>query len=265
MIYLTKVERKNSKELVYNIFETHTESIITADEELVIKLINTHGIEAKNIYIENNKVKVKEWPHSIIPYSENREDRTSDYILLSKINENRFKLFNCVTGVIYAFENYLKELIKFDRVANCTNDEKIYKSIDTYSIKTDLAFAESINNKYTEFRGKTLLLGMDISFNYIIENDEVKITKYTGNSHKIILPNFITTICDSAFEYRGIQELTLNTELRYIGSNAFKGNRLKFIELPDKVRLVGQNAFDFNSESNQREYKKTNTNTIIID
>ena len=269
MIYLTKVEIESNKEIIYNLFETHTESVIKANTKLVIDLLNNHRLRAKNIYTENNTVRIKEWPHSIKPYSEDRGERTSDYILLSKLNENRFKLFNCVTGVIYAFENYLKELIKFNRVANCISEEKVYKSIDTYDIKTDIEFEKHIANKYKEFRAKALLIGRDIEFDYIIENEEVKITKYTGNSQRVIIPSFITTICNSVFEYRGIQELSLNKELRYIGSNAFKGNRIKFVEIPEKVELVGQNAFDFNSdfkgEHNKKVYQKLNTNTLIIE
>ena len=252
---------KNNNEPIYDIFETHTESTIRANTKLVIDLIKTHKIEAKNLYIEDNKVQIKDWPHSIKPYSKNRYERESSYILLSKVNEQKFKMLNCGGGVILATDEYLKELIYCNAVAKCKikgSKQKSYSSIDTYTIVTGPDFISYVDEKYKEFRLKALLLGMDISFEYIIENTEVKVKRYTGNSYKVIIPNFITAIRYEAFANAGIQELTLNNGLKHIGNNAFDGNKVKSIELPETVEFVCRQASDI-------KFTKINTNTIIIE
>ena len=261
MLYLTKAELTNNNEPIYDLFETHTESTIRADTELVIQLIKTHGMEAKNIYIEDNKVLIKDWPHNIKPYSKNKGERALNYILLGKINEQKFKVINCGGGVILATNEYLKELIDCNIVANCKvkgHRWSGYRSIDTYTIVTDPDFISQIDEKYKEFKAKAMLLGMDISFDYIIENKEVKIKRYIGTSNRVMIPNFITAICYEAFAHARIQELTLNTGLKHIGNNAFAGNKVKSIVLPKTVEFVCRQASDI-------KLTKLNPNTIIID
>ena len=267
MLYLIKHRKANLIWNIYYIYETHTESIIKGDEIFIIGLINKSGLKIENVYTEGNKVKIKPWPNYVSAEGMNEADRGFIYVLLGRENNRMFKLVNTLGDKLYVYEERLKELIEADRVENCTYEkyedkETIYKSMDTFNIKTDSKFTSNINKKYEEFRAKTLLLGLDISFEYIIENDEVKITKYTGKSKRILLPNFITTICKEAFKNKGITSLELNVGLKYIGNKAFEDNHITDIRLPKTLELVGQEAFQYNGRCNV--YKKSNSKTIII-
>ena len=265
MLYLIKVVESTDKKTIYHLFETHTESVIKANEELTIKLINHHRMRAKNIIIEKEKIVLKEWPHKITHCSEDKNTGVLDYILMGKSSEQEFKLINPASTVTHIREKRLKELIDIGDVANCDfveGTEKIYRSTDTYTIKTDPKFKALIDQKYREFIAKTNLLGLDISFRYVIENHDVKIKSYTGTSEKVILPSFITTVCGSVFMYRHIYELKLNKGLKHIGAAAFAGNNLKYIEIPETVEFICQQACDFNHT--QIVCKKMNPNTLMI-
>ena len=266
MISGNEIKKIASKD-IYHLFETHTESIIKAREDLVIELLEKRKIEAKNIYIKHKKIQIKEWPHNIKPYSVNKADRESEFILLGQINDQRFKLINNTEGVVYATEKQLKRLILFNRVANCSYEDGTEKSIDTCSIKIDPELIRQTKQKYEEFRAKTRLLGLDVAFEYTIENEDIKITKYTGTSAKVILPNFITTICKEAFMRAHLEEIILNAGLKHVGNGAFAFNRIKHADIPEAVEIVLQNAFIFNIPGVEHSvtYRKLNTNTLIIE
>ena len=267
MLYLIKYRKANMLWNIYYIFETHTESIIKGDDRFVTGLLNKSGLRIENIYMKENKVKIKQWPHTVNAEGINEADRGFIYILLGRENNKMFKLVNTVGNTLYVNEERLKELIKSDRVENCGYEkqegkETIYRSIDTFNIKTDTQFVSHIAKKYEEFRAKALILGLDISFKYTVENGEVKIIKYTGKSKRIMLPSFITTICKEAFIHSGITDLELNIGLKYIGNKAFEDNHITDIKLPKTVELVGQEAFQYNGGTNI--YKKSNPKTLII-
>ena len=267
MLYLFKVEIKSDNNIIYHLFETHTESKIQADDKLVIQLINNPKMGIKNMSIEDNKIQIKEWPLGINQHENGKNDRKSDYILLNRLNENNFKLFSCFTNETVTLSDIqLKMVIESNRIANCNCENEIYKSIDTYNVKTDKKFIEHIKMEYEKFRLKTLIFGMDIKFSFIIENEEVKLKKYTGKSKKVILPSFATALCDSALAYKGIQELTLNSGLRHIGNNAFNGNNIQTIELPRTVEFVGQITYmrNTNEMTIRKTYTKLNPDTILI-
>ena len=102
-----------------------------------------------------------------------------NYILLSKLNKQKFKIVDPVGTAIYSDESHLKAFIELGQVANCEFTDtrtKVYKSTDTYIIKENIELASCINQKYNEFIAKTKLLRLDISFKYIIENEDVAIT-----------------------------------------------------------------------------------------
>ena len=269
MLYLIKVDKVKDRDSTYHLFDTHTESVIEANTKLVLELINTYKMEIKNIYIEDNTIQIKDWPHKIEPYSRNKKDRESSYVLLGRVREGLFKTVVSIGRVDYLSEESLKSVIEKGWVANCeyaADGDKTYKSVDTYSIKTDPNFIKHIREKYTEFIAKTALLGMDTSFKYTIENEEVKLTSYTGSSKKVILPSFITTVCGRAFHHTGIQELKLNEGLKYIGKDAFCANNLNFVSIPSTVEFVGQSAFYYNVDGahNKKIYTKLNKNTLIL-
>ena len=266
MLYIIKVVESADKETVYHLFETHTESTLKITEKTIVELINQHGMKAKNFTLKEGKVQLKDWPHKITHCTEDNNTGILDYILLGKSSEQEYKLINPASTVTYLTEKRLKELIDIGDVANCDYIEeaagRIYRSIDTYAIKANPKFKTYIDKKYDEFKAKTALIGLDISFRYTIENDDVKLTSYTGTSERVILPSFITTIHSSVFMYRHIHELKLNNGLKHIGAAAFAGNNLKHLELPETVEFLCQQACDFNHT--RITVKKTNPDTVII-
>ena len=267
MLYLLKVEKLASKDLIYHIFETHTDSVIEANDKLVVELLSKYKMEAKNIYLKEDKIQIKDWPHKIEQYSKSQK---TYYVLLGKASDDIFKLIRSTGFIEYLNQDYLKELIEIGSVANCDyvdGGERIYRSIDTRDMRTDPKFFSYISSKYKEFTAKVALLGLDIRFSYTIENEEVKITKYIGTSNKVILPSFVTAICYRAFAAKGLlEEVKLNEGLKYIGNMAMSGCRIESIILPHSLEFVGQSAFRFNghTDPNKKIYKKLNPNTIIL-
>ena len=260
--------RTDSKD-TYHLFETHTESIIKVKERFIISLIEKHKMEGKNIYIDNGKVQIKEWPHSMTPNVNHKLGRSPYYILLGRIAEHRFKLISNLGSTVNMSEKSLKILIASGKVANCDYrgiEEKTYKSMDTYEIKINSKFASHTAQKYEEFKAKAAMLGMDISFNYLVENEDIKIMRYTGTSTKLILPNFITTICDGAFRFSRLKEINLNNGLKHIGNNAFMGNDTTFIKLPETMEFAIQDSIHLNlgGATSKNVYKRLNPNTLII-
>ena len=271
MLYIIKVEEAKNADDIYHLFDTHTESTFKVTSIRAEILTKALGLEPMNFSFVKEKIQIKQWPNRIAHYSNGKKVICSENILLSKINEDRFKLVCAkdIGKISYCSANTLMNLIELNKVANCNyidDERKVYKSIDTYNTKNNLVFIKSIELKYTEFTAKTALLGLDNSFEYIIENEDVKITIYTGKSTKIILPNFITCICKRAFAYKELKDVKLNEGLKFIGNNAFHGNKIDYIEIPEKVQFIGQDAFYNNSltDPNKKIFKILNPNTTII-
>ncbi|HHT82372.1 MAG TPA: leucine-rich repeat protein [Acholeplasmataceae bacterium] len=97
-----------------------------------------------------------------------------------------------------------------------------------------------------------LLIGTIVSFNidtpdklysFVKVEDGIEITGYRQNATKIKIPNKINgydvvSIANEAFAERQFEEVILNSNLKRIGANAFKNNRvLTSIEIPDGVTL----------------------------
>ena len=203
MLYLVRYyENTKDMNIYYYMFETHTESILKMSKESLIQLITEYKMEAKNVYIKNGEIQIKKWPHNITKYTEKEKHSTVDHILLSKVTERSFKVFRFTDETLQITDTYLKKIIRDGRVANCSyakDKEPVYNSIDTYETKTDTDFEKQIAKKYEEFRAKTLLLGMDISFKYVIENKDVKL-KNKITSTKVIFIWYI---------YLGVQGINI--------------------------------------------------------
>ena len=111
-----------------------------------------------------------------------------------------------------------------------------------------------------------------MSFKYKIENREVKIESYTGTSQRVVIPNFVSTICRSAFNNTGVLEIKLNEKLKYIGSYAFKECNIKEIVIPESVEIICKNALMYNRQEtyiansgfNTKVVRIMNKDTIII-
>ena len=250
MLYLISTDDLGSNNTTYTLFETHTESVMTVTSDYIKILIQRYKMEIKNVQIKDNNIHIKTWPHSTA-----REYKLNTRVLIAKVNNDKFKLVNYNGDVIYMSKFALEVNIEAANILNCKCEiirengrikDKIYKSIDTYNIKEDKEFEVYIATEYEKFRSKSLLLGLDISFGYKIENNEVKITQYNGTSKKVIIPNFIHTICAWAFEDKGIEEVVLNNNLKYIGKRAFDNNNIQYVVIPESVQMIQRYAFDGN-------------------
>ena len=207
MLYLFGLQRNGTRS-IYRLFDTHTESVIDANNELIIKLINEYATEMKNLYVDNQEIRIKKWPNASIDYGSREWVNVAlNNILIGKVGKQKFKLLNHNGEIKYTEEDFLKRLIRRGKVANCeyTINGKIeeYKSIDTCNTTTDPYFINYIDQEFKKFRVKANVLGIGSAFGYTIEGQEVKIINYTEGRTKIIVPNFITTICADAFENKG--------------------------------------------------------------
>ena len=247
----------------YRFFETHTESVLVIDMRLAEELAKQYGFDIKNMNVINNKLEIKDWVKPFIAQRGDHEN-LNKLLLLTKINEDKFKITDNHGSVNHLRANELKQRIEGNQMINCDTIETkgitTHRSTDTYTTKTESKFEHYIDKKYTEFRAKSLILGKDISFDYIIEGNEVKLMRYTGTCKQVIIPNFITTINKYAFQNRRLTELALNQNLKYIGSFAFDKNKLSEIVIPQSVKFIGQEAFSIP----QDKIRLLNKNTLMI-
>ena len=277
MFYLLE---KNAITNIHILFETHTESVIRLHYEDVIDLVTEKDLKIKNISIDNGVIQIKPWPQS----ERLRLGKIQEYpklILLTEISKDNFKIVDYRGYVSYINTDELKKQIEYSNVKNCTynfriNENAEYKSVDTYKTTADKEFEVYIHKKYEEFIAKTLLLGLDMQFDYRIEGREAKITHYTGKSRKVIIPNFISTICAQSFTNNYIEEvideLQISEGVKYTGDKAFKSNRIKHVVIPKSVQLMFDSTFIYNKDMYDANYnydtnalKLLNKNTKIIE
>lgn len=265
MIYLMSYVKTSDNIAVYTMYETHTESIMTGDKAYVNKLVSECKMEPVNMIVTNKEIKFKQWPNQI----GEAFIRNHTYILLGRITEQRFKLLRFDERLVYMDKRELMSNIKLGNILNCLFEEGEYKSIDTYNTGAEESYRQCVVQKYEVFRAKSLMLGLDISFEYNIEGTEVKIISYTGKSRRVIVPRFITTIAEKAFRNKKIKELTLSEGLKHVGQSAFAYNNLEHVVIPKTVEFVGRLAFQRNTglvhlNGEYKDTVKTLSNTTIL-
>ena len=278
MIYIisTLIE-KNS----YVGLETCSNSkIVLNDIELRDLILNTR-IQVINASLQGNNIVIRDWGNGIATERNVvRRNQTvtmyegPKYTVISR-NDNTYKIVDH-TGIISNMSiEQLANMIKTRNVANCTLTDNgvdtLIKAKDVYEVEKDEEFEKDIASKYTKFALKSMMLGLNNTFEYTIENHEVILSKYTGKGTDVILPSFITAIGKKAFEFKEIAAIKLNQGLKIIGESALAGNELKYIEIPDTVELVGLGALSNNKklfknhrEINTEQVKLTNNKTIIL-
>lgn len=271
MLYIVSTSETVDDGEVYRLFETGSESFFSANKELLRKIIETHKMEIKNVSIRNNNISVKVWPNELL--NKTPWDNTgSNYILLCKLTNGTFKLVNCgEESVIYADGEQLKQLIAGDEMANCLIKNGKFESTGTYTVTKNTEFEEGIATKYERYTTLSAAIGCKMSFEYAIENAEVKLKMYTGSATDVIIPSFVTSIVESAFWDGGIESITIDQGLKSIGSFAFEACHLSSIIIPKTVEFIGEDAFSENKQlvTRSREYKEgitvLNKNALIID
>ena len=288
MLYIIGLTRENQKSsktigriLNYELFDTDSESCIRANEKMLKSILSDHKIEVANAEMNNNEIKIQDWVNKITiklatlistDYLQiNGNIDLCSSILLAK-EAHMYKMVDNEGFVTKISANQLKSLVRLNKVANCIRGEHNGKSTiiesNTYKIVKDAEFEKSIKIKYEGFIAKASLLGYeDVSFNYEIENKQVKLRKYTGTSKKVILPSFITTIMTKALSGRNLETIELNEGLEIIGQEAFDRQWVpggpEKIEIPSTVKWVGTKAFAYNTKLLKQD-GSPHTNRIII-
>ena len=282
MIYIISILKDaNGNPLYYRGFDIHSESSLLLGSDRLKEIINAK-IEVANASIINNEIVIGKWLTEIYsqrPYIAPGKFETkcngAKYVLVTK-EHTKYKLVEHLGNTDTLSEKKLKDLARSIEIANCRligNDlAGEIETMGVYDIKHDTKFEELIHFKYRSFIAKTAMLGYnDMTFNYIIENHEVKLRQYTGSSKDIILPSFITVVMKNAFKDMNIKTLNLNEGLKLIGEKAFNNGDIEKIEIPSTVKLICIGAFGFNkrlfdySRLNTNRFKLKSNNTVVLD
>lgn len=243
MIYVVNVKDYSGGDRVYILFETDTESFFGGGQELLQKLVNKNKMSIINANITSKGVSIKQW-YRVLHRTLNIEvESGTDYVLLCQIDEDTYKLVSYDECVIYVSTEELYGHVMSHKVANCRLNGGKFESIGTYSVPENMQFKLSIAAQYSRYTAMTALLGRKMSFDYIIEGDDVKLKRYTGSAIDVIVPKFITSIMQRAFVGSGVATVTLDEGLESIGYYAFQGCNLSTVIIPKTVKFIGTGAF----------------------
>ncbi len=82
------------------------------------------------------------------------------------------------------------------------------------------------------------------SIDGVLYNKEVtKLINFPGGQKTCKIPNSVITICDYAFAWSNLEEVTIPNSVTHIGSNAFYLCNLTSITIPNSVTYIGSDAF----------------------
>lgn len=233
----------------YSLYDTITDSVCYVSRHILPKMLTDSRFEIINATFVNKEIVIKSWAYPIATVEARGRVDGAYFVLLNKDENNRYKTVNCM-GQIKVFDSkIMADLVNKGEVANCIMDavdDKIH-IYDTYKENIrNIELEKEVAKKYARFMLKSRAIGLDISFEYEIDGDRVKIIDYLGTSKVVTIPNFITDITRSAFEGCNIESVALNTGLKRIGVSAFEDNSLRELEIPNTVELVGTRAFGDN-------------------
>ena len=258
MIYIISIMKLNEGDKrAYRGIDTCSDSILLIRGKVLKNIILNTNIQVVNANVQEDSIILKKWNKEIHTLSKYGEVSGSDYVLLATKENGMYKIVDKDGKISNISGENLRVLEKAGKIANCTNTLKI---TDSYKIGENAEFENSIKYKYEAFIVKIMMLGLkNITFEYEIENKEVRLTKYTGSNIDVILPSFITSIKMNAFSHIGIRTIDLNEGLRVIGAEAFctkdtKG-LLEHVEIPSTVELICHSAF----LNNNKLFKNTRT------
>ena len=287
---LSKPDENGNREILkYKLVDTLSESNWELTPNQLKQIMQSPFTKVSNATLQNGNIRIQKWINKVATaesrpnmidlvnnISKVKEDNKCPFILLSE-NNDEYKVTNYRGGITKFSFKGLKNRIYLDEVANCTiiDDKLIWEA--EYKIIADKEFEKDIANKYKIFTAKMSMLGYGkTSFEYEIENHQVKIRNYTGTSKNVIIPSFITVIMEDAFKEVTLETLDLNEGLKIIGEFAFSpkwvSEDLENVEIPSTVELVGLGAFKnntkmftINSQFTTNKLKIRNNKTIVID
>lgn len=298
MIYVIGIIRRgyspNGEIIRYKILDILSESCIVLTPNQLKDILLNCNIPVVNAELLVNSIGIHPWVEKITAKlsGADNDDFINKYeshmtlttagcpfILLAK-EGSLYKVVNYHGALTKLSFDELKTIIREKELANCTTlntaGETQIKGVCTYKIIIDRQFEEKIALQYEAFVAKANALGYGtITFDYEIENHQVKIKKYTGSSRDIILPPFITAIMKNAFSGVALRTLDLNEGLRVIGAGAFTpedtSDLLGEVEIPSTVELVGPGAFIHNlrlfkndGTYNMDKLRLRNNKTVIL-
>ena len=246
MPYVVGVRKYKDMGTWYMVFESKTESCYSIERENLTNLVVNKGLHIENIASSDGEIVIKQWFNEI--QSKPLGDTSGvGFMLLSKVSENKYKLVDHHGEINYADKDIIHNYYcKEKKIVNCEIRDGKLISIGTYTILENKQLEKEIARKYELFEAKTRLLGYNMSFDYEIEDDEVKLIEYTGTSKEVIIPKFITIIMKKAFLNCNIETLTLDRGLTHIGSHTFEGCNISEVIIPDTVEIICAQAFHGN-------------------
>ena len=103
-------------------------------------------------------------------------------------------------------------------------------------------------SSYTNESGDTVYTTED-GFEYTIANDEITITKYTGNAVDLTIPDYIdglpVTLLQSTFENNNtLESVTMPDTLKKLSRTFYNCQSLKKVELNEGLETIGVQSFD---------------------
>ena len=261
IISLVKDQRQTNKDAIalYGLIDTLSDSRFKVSADQLKTLISRSGGQIGNAKIHDNNIQTSDWVSNLLTeYMHNNkegdtENIASSHVLISK-REYMYKIVSYYGGMEEFTYEELVGPIQRGKVANCSIVNNKLVCTDNYEIKRNPEFEKDIEHKYASYEAKALMLGLrDTSFEYEVENQQVKIVRYTGSGSNVILPHFITAIKKGAFRQANINTIQLNEGLESIGDYAFAqtpgGNDgLTSIEIPSTVKIIGPKALSCNSK-----------------
>ena len=278
MLYIISLRKQHTdEEITYKVFDTYSGSVISLKTKSLRRILEHTKSQAANAQIDNDIIKIKDWENST--YTNESQFIGNDFAT----RKSGPKYVRVANGC-----NINRVIDSYGRIYNMGNtdfnnavdQENVINTeiTDIYKIYRDKEFEDEIGIKYNNFIAKAMLLGFrDITFQYEIENKEVRLKSYTGKNKDIIIPPFITAIKAEAFKGKNIKSVILSHGLKAIGPKAFwtegvTSVGIENIEIPETVELIGNNAFtgnryliSSNGIINKRRFKLLNEENTVLE
>ena len=268
VIAVANMEYTNDK-YNYLFYESSTESFFSGGKKFLKSLLDQNRIHTEHTKLLDIEKSEKVWFNDICRISDGKITEPGS-ILVCQLGEDKYKLVSYSRSITTVNKDDLTDLVKDKRIANCIISNGKIKTVGTYSADKDDIFKDHISKLYTKYLTLTAMLGCKTTFTYEIEAKEVKLAKCIDTTRKVIIPNFITSIMRLAFNNRGIEELSLNTGLKAIGSNAFLNNNISNVTIPETTEFMSLDIFRGNkrlvnsSDDYTENIKILNSKAIIL-